>query len=521
MARRPPHALLLACLLGAALSIAFAPGIYCSDDTRYVVGIYKLANGIPLDLTTSAERRLWFLLPFAAFFHSTSGLAPLLLLALLVHVALVALTYRCARSLLPAPAAACAAFAVAVHPLLYVFAVALLPDLASSLAILASVEALLRWETAGRRPADLMRAGLFSGVSLCIKESGAPLLLLFLPFLADRGEEASPKTWLADVARRCGWFVLGLLVVLAIDTVLFRVFTGRFHSSALLASTPPDFGPYLRDQGVLPWSRFATLAALLRRFVPWSCVAPLVALAPLLGTGVPRERRRALAILVTFAVAPLLLFTFGTTSLHAYVPPVIQARYFAPVVAPGAIAVVAGLWWISPRPRIAIAASIAFVALVAVQGLASNLATRGNVYASAYKTSLAEARADLGARYPGVPIVDAPGGRADLARCRKILAEAPHLSDDLVRGRLVYDAAALAPPFIVLGPRGFMDLEHPFVARLRSGAGEGLWSPELVGSYAPAPASTAKPTDDAFALEAVLFSAPPSSAPPSSVPRSP
>ena len=228
-------------------------------------------------------------------------------------------------------------------------------------------------------------------------------------------------------------------------------------------------------------------------------------------TGVRRERRRALAILVTFAVAPLLFFTFGTTSLHAYVPPVIQPRYFAPVVAPGAIAVVAGLWWMSPRPRIAIAASIAFVALVAVQGLASNLATRGSVYASAYKTSLAEARADLGARYPGLPIVDAPGGRADLARCRKILAEAPHLSDDLVRGRLVYDAAALAPPFIVLGPRGFMDLEHPFVARLRSGTGEGLWSPELVGSSAPAPASTAKPTDDVFALEAVLFSAPRSS----------
>jgi hypothetical protein len=119
-----------------------------------------------------------------------------------------------------------------------------------------------------------------------------------------------------------------------------------------------------------------------------------------------------------------------------------------------------------------------------------------------------------------VPIVDSPGGRADLARCRKILAEAPHLSDDLVRGRLVYDAAALAPPFIVLGPRGFMDLDHPFVARLRSGAGEGLWSPELVGSYAPAPASTAKPTEDAFALEAVLFSAP-RSVPRSSVPRSP
>src|SRR5262249_50810609 len=154
-----------------------------------------------------------------------------------------------------------------------------------------------------------------------------------------------------------------------------------------------------------------------------------------------------------FAVVPLLLFTFGTTSLHAYVPPIIQARYYAPVVAPGAIAVVAGVWWISPRPRVAIAAQVAFVALLGMQGIASNLATRGNVYASAYARALADARADLGGRYPGVPVVDAPGGRTDLARCRKILADFPHLSDDLVRGRLVYDAAALIPPFIALGPR--------------------------------------------------------------------
>jgi hypothetical protein len=477
-----PYGALLACLLAAVLGVIYAPGLYCSDDTRYLVGIHKLAHGLAIDPASTAERRLVLSLPFAAALYLTSTLEPLFVLGVLAFVSLVALAYGCARTLLPRAAATTVAFAVALHPLLYVFAGALLPDIASAAAILVSIWALLRWDISGRGSKSLFAAGLASGISICMKESGVALVPLFAIFLAYREPGSSLRQWLATTAGRSARFAGGLVVVLGVEAMLFLVFAGRLHSSLVSAGVPPDFSTSVAEQGRLPWQRLVTLAALLRDFVPWSYGAPLVALAALAAPSVSREQRRSLSIPLCFAVWPLVFFALGTTSIHAYVPPVMQARYFAPVVAPGAIAVAATVWWTVSRRRTRVLILTMFVVLLGVQGLWSGRHRR-SIYASAHKVSWQRAHADLAERYPGLAIVDAPGGHEDLIRCRKILTEFPDLSEDLVQGRLSYDVASLEPPFLLLGPRQFMGLDHPFVDSVESELASGRWAARVVGSY--------------------------------------
>jgi hypothetical protein len=484
-----PYGVLLASLAAAVLGLSYAPGLYCSDDTRYLVGIHKLVHGLAIDPASTAERRLLFSLPFAAVLGLTQRLEPLFLLAVLAYVSLVALAYGCARTLLPRTAATAVAFAVALHPLLYVFAGALLPDVASSAAILVSMWALLRWESGGRGSSYLFGAGFASGISVCMKESGLALIPLFAILLSFGEPGSSLGRWLRRAAGRWSRYGLGLLLALGIEAVLFLSFAGRLHSSVASAAIPPDFRTSVAEQGWLPWERLVTLASLLRDFVPWSYAAPLIAFAALAAPSISQEQRRSLVVLLAFALWPLFFFALGTTSIHAYVPPVMQARYFAPVVAPGAIAVAVTVWWLVPERRTRVLILTTFVALLALQGFGSGRGS-GGVYASAHKVAWQRAQADLAERYPGLAIVDAPGGHDDLARCRKILREFPDLSDDLVQGRLSYDVGSLRPPFLLLGLRDFMELDHPFVGSVQSELAESRWTARVVGSYPGRPTAS-------------------------------
>ncbi|SKA24048.1 glycosyltransferase family 39 protein [Novilysobacter spongiicola] len=486
-------------------------GLYCSDDTRYMLGAIRLAVGEPISTASLAERRVMFLLP-AALFHAFGWKADLLAAPyLLFFVGTGCSGYLLARRLLPRAGAALAMLLAAAQPVLFLYAGAMLPDIAGTFFIVLALLLLVLWLEAvevgaGWRRELLLAAGVGGAMatSLTIKESGLVLLVVPVVVIA----LASWRRGASRILPVITALLLGFAAVLVVEAAVFRLTAGHWYSSLLSLSTPHDMQAYTQAQGLDPIARLGTLRAILS-----PVTKGLFLLAGLSSLHLARAwhsgrlpHTGALGwLVVVFGWSwPLLAFTLGSVSLTEYRPAVMQERYYAPAIIPAAIlaadlvrhiafAGAARFRWVGP-----IAAAVLSVWLLSAPY--SMWADRGLIYAAGAKEAFLLARRDAARRFPGVPLYDvASGWNADLGRCRALLVPVLPGGEERLSGALAEgadrkgrffqpEARDLIPPYLVLGHGPFLDepKRKDWSRNLLQMKREGKLSVEQVGRYCPA-----------------------------------
>lgn len=511
--REMPYAGLVA-ICFSLIGYYFFTGLYCSDDTRYLIGAIKIALGEPISVTSLAERRVMFLLPGAMMYAPGVDLELLVVPYTLFFVGLGAVGYFLARRVLSRMAAVAAMALAGTQPVFFLYAGAMLPDLASTLFLMLGLLFLCCWlEAVAAKPGDSRRSAWFAfglGASIAtaftLKESGLVLLPVPLAVMALMGLRRNLAASLRDGIA----LAIGFAAVLAIEALVFRIAAGQWHSSVASLLVPHDVAGFIETQGRSPIARLRTLRYLLGPHT--SALFALAAVASLRLAFIWYQRRLpghmglAWLAVVGFWAWPLFYFTFGTASLSSYLLPVMQQRYYAPSIVPAAILVVNLMVSVVHLARAGAAArlSMAVSATVAIW-LASapylDRGERGLIYAAAAKEAFTQAREDARQRYPGIPLYDvASGWTTDLNRCRALLMpvypdgenrlmQAIRSGDD-VRGRFGYrQLDDMSPPFLVAGHGAFMEARKPsrWVASLRVQVEEGRMQATRVGRYGQVP----------------------------------
>ena len=328
----------LGVVIAAALCYVFYTGLFCSDDTRYLVGVKKVVAGEYIDLSSIAERRLIFLLPSAlAYYGSGGGLSAAIGIYGLFFVLLPLSLYWGFRKRIGFWAAVSGSI-VALTPLLYLNAGSVLPDIFSAFIVLLTgvVTVALVNNQAVLQPSRhilLMAAGALAALGVSIKESNA--VIAVLPFvLVSLGWcwKHQFKAMFADCCVMLG----GSVAFFVLEGVLYRLFAGVWHSSLMNRAGDHGFARFIETQGLYPWDRFKYLAGVFDGWTLGLFVAALLAVLYWLVAVVAklhlRTSSRTWFVAAVFFLWPLIYFTIGTSRFDQYLPPVIQARYFAPCV---------------------------------------------------------------------------------------------------------------------------------------------------------------------------------------------
>ncbi|WP_313318455.1 hypothetical protein [Stenotrophomonas sp.] len=326
----------LGVVIAAALFYVFYTGLFCSDDTRYLVGVKKIVDGQHIDLGSIAERRLIFLLP-SAFFYYASGqqLGAAIAVYGLFYVLLPALVCWGFRKYMGFWAGI-VGLLIALTPLLYVNAGSILPDIISAFVVMLSavftLELLLRREfSIPARSAVLVLTGALAATGVSLKESNAVIAVLpFVLVLCCRISRRNLRAGFID----CLIMLCGSVSFFLIESVLYKVFAGSWHSSLMNRAADHGFARFIETQGLYPWSRFRFLAGTFDYWTLGLFAVALGSVAYYLCSLVLRRQFKTSSyvwlVAVTFYAWPLVYFTVGTSRFDQYMPPVIQARYFAP-----------------------------------------------------------------------------------------------------------------------------------------------------------------------------------------------
>ncbi|MCC8362599.1 glycosyltransferase family 39 protein [Lysobacter sp. A6] len=476
--------------LAVVLAYLFYTGLYCSDDTRYLIGIQKIVGGEWIDLHSNAERRLVFLLPGALFLWASGGTSidAAIVSYSLFYVALPFLAWAVVRRH-GESRALLASIAVALCPLLYVNSGALLPDIFSSCLVAMQLVLLAKWLRAnreGRQPRAWIAValGALMVFGAAVKESNAVIALIPAGFI---GIDLLRRKFARTAWRECFLLVAGALAFLAAEAIAHKIFAGQWHVALLNTAESHNFQSYLDAQGHTPVERFTFLYDSLD---PWTTtlfgIALAVAIVLTVATLLRRTRIEAMEWIVPalFFVWPLVYFTIGTASFHEYVPPVMQARYYAPCMFPAVVLIFIALGkregW---RDRVALVAGIAVVAMLAV-GVTRQFGERGVAYSSRAQNAIRLVITDMTSKAPGLPIYDVSElGHVDLKRCRLLLlAEAGYRDADASK----LDVAHLPPgPFLLYGTdaKTLWTSKAPLNQEVVRRVARGEWRLDFVGYY--------------------------------------
>jgi hypothetical protein len=485
--RRGFHpAALIAPLLAIALAYLFYTGLFCSDDTRYLLGIQKMTSGEPIDLGSIAERRLVFLLPGALAHWLSGGLNDAAIgVYCLFYVLIPFLAWLSLRKY----GVVCATFAsvsLALAPLLYARAGALLPDVASALVLTLTMTLTMSvvngQDTSGKRRAFMVSGmGASAMLGVAIKESNAVVAILPFAILA---LSALSRRDLGGGVRDICLALSGVVCFVAAELVLYKLFSGAWHFSLMNKASDHGFLSYTETQGLYPLERFRFLISILDTWTLYTLISGLVALAVFIVAGLRRANRIKFwewSVPAVYFVWPLLYFTIGTASFDAYVPPVMQPRYYAPCVVPAIILL--SLWILGRRQQgkgIAYASAVAFVAFL-LTGVHGSFKERGTQYWARAKDSINLALIDVAKAGPRTLVVAGNGAvNSEVGRCLRILLDESR-SD---RWRTIEDRGAEAP-FFVLGttPERLLGETSPLGAKVQDRISRGEWAIGMVGYY--------------------------------------
>jgi hypothetical protein len=435
------------------LAYLYYVGLYCSDDTRYLIGAIRIAIGEEISTTSVAERRVVLLLPAAAMYALSASVELSVAIYGLFYLMLGGAAFLLARQFFGPVGAAAAAVLAVSQPVLFLYAGAMAPDIASSVFLAAALYCLCRWVESehpsrnARRMARLYALGAGASLALgfVVKESGAVVLVIPPALLLWKAWRGRFSTAVLDGMAMAA----GFIVVLLIEMLVFRITSGDWYSSVASLLSPHDFTGYADAQGRTLRSRLDSLHYLLGDRSWTLFVVAGVATAHLLWDTLRRRLQGPAAAMwwtiAAFWIWPLLYFTYGSGSLSEYVFPVMQQRYYAPCIVPAALLVMrllislagcVGRHW----ARVALVAVLCVVWLVLSSGPYREWSQRGLIYGAAAKEAFELALADAQHRHPGLRVLDTPSGwTTDLARCRALLTldtdqDLARFEDQLRRG---------------------------------------------------------------------------------------
>lgn len=420
----------------ALVGYLFFTGLYCSDDTRYLIGAIKVAIGDPISVASLAERRAMFLLPGAMMYQPDASLEWMIVPYALLFVVLGLAGYVVARQFLGRLEAVASMVLASAQPVFFLYAGAMLPDLSSTLFLMVGVLYLCRWvqavipSTDGRQRASGASAfllGVSMSLAFTIKESGLVLMPVVAGVMILAGRSAGLGRFLRDV----GYAAVGFLLLLGLEALLFRSVAGQWYSSVGSLLVPHDLAGFADSQGHGVFDRLHTLRMVLGNYTTVLFVLAGLSTVHLIACSARGRLTRAETLtwlaLVGFWLWPLLYFTFGSASLKTYLLPVMQQRYYAPCIIPAAIlvlhmgaAMIKGLRSMLP---VWIPVTVMGVCLFClISAPYQQRRERGLIYSAPAKEAFRQAEKDARKRYPGIPFHDVNSGSStDQNRCRALL----------------------------------------------------------------------------------------------------
>lgn len=399
------------------LDVIFFTGFFGSDDASYAWAAHLLAHGNQIDPNELAHVRLALNLPSAVVYWLADGnIAWIAWAHVGYHLALVVLAYIIGVMLHSRPAGLVAAAIVAINPLFYVYAGAILPDNATALWLGLTIVFL---ELGRRQALGTLRAagplyfaaGLAIGVAYSCKETG---LIMTIPAAICTISATGLRNW--KWLRNGVIMAVGLALFFLIELIALRITGGEWSLRLTLLSTADGiYHKKMSWQGTGPLDRFDF--AIERRLKPY--VPHTWWILPAASVFYVFVRKRTVS-LVTFFWWPALFLTIGSTSFTSYTAPSIQTRYYAIVVLPaavmlGALAVQTHTWFVKSKYRPAKLPArslavllVALATLIGLKEVRTNLPIAGNIYSSYRARALGLAIETAREKYPHLPIVLSP-----------------------------------------------------------------------------------------------------------------
>lgn len=433
-------------LLALALDALFFTGFYASDDIQYIEACVSLAKDGHM-AAAFGNTRIGVTLPGAVVYWITHSLSALVWFHVVYHLSLVPIAYVLGRLVLDERAGLIAAALVAINPLFYGYAGAVLPDNSATCCLGLALIALLAtrrfadpgttlWSWSTRRAAGYVIAGAMIGFCYWCKESAIILTIPAALMIMTAGPSLRSLVWIQNGAL----FALGLAVVFALELVVLRTVTGQWiNRLTYLKDASEELRAIMLEQGETPFPRFAFASDQLTRWMPLSL---WLLLAGAIGFGFTRARHLGIMAMFWF---PAIYMTIGSTSMSDYLPPPIQGRYYAIVILPAIVmaACAASLLiqrWQARRPRAFTGlALVATLSLVGVYECKGALPMSGAIYRARDVRAFLAAIERADTLYPDYPIVLSPfySGRMN-----------PVLLD---REGFIHDGAPRpAPPYVYL-----------------------------------------------------------------------
>ncbi len=403
-------------LLAFVLDFLFFTGFYASDDIQYIDSSISIAkDGVMAP--GFGNTRIGVALPGAFVWWLSGGsLTALLWFHVAYHLALVPIAYVLARLLFDERAGLIAATLVAINPLLYGFAGAVLPDNSATcyfgLSMIALVatrrsadpgSSLLSWSK--RRFVGYFLAGAMVGFCYWCKESALILTIPSAVFIMAAGPSFRSLVWIQNGAI----FTLGLLVVFSLELVVLKTLTGEWiNRLTYLSDAAHELRAIMEEQGSSPFARLAYASDHVTRWMPLST---WLLLGGAIAYGFTRARDVGIMMLFWF---PALYMTIGSTSLSEYLPGPIQGRYYAIVILPAAVmtAIVTSILierWRARSPRAyTTLALVCALLIVGVYECKRAIPMAGTIYRSRDVRALVAALERAEQVYPDYPVVLAP-----------------------------------------------------------------------------------------------------------------
>lgn len=333
--------LILLGLVGLAfiLDFIFFSGFYASDDISYLQAAQTIGEEGFLN-PGLGNARLGITLPSALVWWITGGsITAIVWFHVGYHVVLVPMAYVLGRILFDERAGLIAAALIAINPLLYVFAGALLPDNAATFWLAGSMIALVvtaRYTDPGvrltswnpRRFIGYFVAGAMVGFCYWCKETALILTIPAAVLIMTAGPSLRSLVWIQNGAV----FALGLVAVFVLEALLLRVLTGQWiNRLTFISDASAELVATMQAQGTTPFARLGYASDQMTKWMPLSMWFLIIGS---IGYGLVRVRNVGIMMFLWW---PALYLTMGSTTFSRYLPPPIQGRYYAIVIFPAAV----------------------------------------------------------------------------------------------------------------------------------------------------------------------------------------
>lgn len=401
-------ALLLVIIGGALISLFYFTGLFGSDDLAYINGALGFGEAPYYALLGAA--RYTMSLPLRVMLE-LSGNEPQKAVFgfVLVFLALALVVYLLARRVYDKREALLSSILVAVNPVLFFFAGAVLPDNMLSILFVIAVLLFAYWYKSVRSDPlsggwSLFLASTFAALCYVTKEAA---LVFFLP-VAVYALGTICRLPSRSVVRHLAWGIGGAACVLLGDLLLsYGIFADpliRF-TVAKKMNVVEEAAKFMSYQGTTPVERFNYAYGQFKAL--WPAVPIYLAAVPVLvwrHRSIPRFVCSVDGIVSLSAVWVLLFLTFGSISLQEYVGIPIQVRYYAPAAVLFCIVLARAMSpWLASGGIWRPAGMTLFVVLVAYQ-VAFPAERAGDIYRAREFRAFQAAVSNARERFPGVPV---------------------------------------------------------------------------------------------------------------------